>query len=48
MVLFKARLDRPRPHLDDKVLTGWNGLMLAAFSRAARVLPWEDTRARHY
>ena len=29
---------RPRPHLDDKVLTGWNGLMIAAFARAARVL----------
>ena len=29
---------RPRPHLDDKVLTSWNGLMIAAFARAARVL----------
>jgi uncharacterized protein YyaL (SSP411 family) len=47
MALFQARLSRPRPHLDDKVLTGWNGLMLAAFSRAARVLPGEDARARY-
>jgi uncharacterized protein YyaL (SSP411 family) len=46
MTLFQARLSRPRPHLDDKVLTGWNGLMLAAFARAARVLPAPDTRAR--
>ena len=36
--LFQARLSRPRPHLDDKVLTGWNGLMLASFARAGRVL----------
>ena len=33
-----ARLQRPRPHLDDKMLTAWNGLMIAAFARAARVL----------
>ena len=37
--LFDARKTRPRPHLDDKVLTAWNGLMIAAFARAARVLP---------
>jgi uncharacterized protein YyaL (SSP411 family) len=37
-VLFAARAERPRPHLDDKVLTAWNGLMIAAFARAARVL----------
>jgi uncharacterized protein YyaL (SSP411 family) len=36
--LFRARLSRPRPHLDDKVLTAWNGLMIAAFARAARVV----------
>jgi uncharacterized protein YyaL (SSP411 family) len=47
MTLFEARLLRPRPHLDDKVLTGWNGLMLAAFARAARVLPGEEARTRY-
>ncbi len=47
MTLFQARLSRPRPHLDDKVLTGWNGLMLAAFARAGRVLPGADARARY-
>jgi uncharacterized protein YyaL (SSP411 family) len=36
--LFEARAKRPRPHLDDKILTAWNGLMIAAFARAARVL----------
>jgi hypothetical protein len=36
--LFDARATRPRPHLDDKVLTAWNGLMIAAFARAARTL----------
>jgi uncharacterized protein YyaL (SSP411 family) len=36
--LFEVRELRPRPLLDDKVLTAWNGLMIAAFARAARVL----------
>ncbi|MDH4226529.1 MAG: thioredoxin domain-containing protein [Deltaproteobacteria bacterium] len=34
--LFKARLQRVRPFLDDKILTDWNGLMIAAFARASR------------
>jgi uncharacterized protein YyaL (SSP411 family) len=38
-ILFDVRAKRPRPHLDDKVLTSWNGMMIAAFARAARVLP---------
>jgi uncharacterized protein YyaL (SSP411 family) len=33
--LFDARLARRRPHLDDKILTSWNGLMIGAFSRAS-------------
>jgi uncharacterized protein YyaL (SSP411 family) len=37
-VLLERRATRPRPHLDDKILTAWNGLMIAAFARAARVL----------
>ncbi|HYB95585.1 MAG TPA: thioredoxin domain-containing protein, partial [Vicinamibacterales bacterium] len=36
--LFAVREKRPRPQLDDKVLTAWNGLMIAAFARAGRVL----------
>ena len=37
-LLMTRRATRPRPHLDDKVLTAWNGLMIAAFARAARTL----------
>ncbi len=36
--LFEARSKRIRPHLDDKVLTSWNALMIGAMARAARVL----------
>ena len=36
--LFQARERRPKPHLDDKVLVSWNGLMISAFARAFQVL----------
>ena len=35
--LFKAREKRIHPHKDDKILTDWNGLMIAALSKAAQV-----------
>ncbi|MFZ0828197.1 MAG: thioredoxin domain-containing protein, partial [Verrucomicrobiia bacterium] len=34
----EVRAKRIRPHLDDKVLASWNGLMLGAFARASIVL----------
>lgn len=36
--LFAVRAKRPRPHLDDKTITAWNGLMISAFARAYQVL----------
>ena len=36
--LLAKRGLRPRPHLDDKILTAWNGLMIGAFARGAQVL----------
>src|SRR4030095_10469885 len=32
--LFEAREKRAKPHLDDKILTTWNGLMISAFAKA--------------
>jgi len=42
--LFEAREQRVHPGRDEKVLTSWNGLMLAAFAEAARTLNCEDYR----
>jgi uncharacterized protein YyaL (SSP411 family) len=36
--LLEARARRPRPNLDDKVITAWNGLMISAFAQASQVL----------
>ena len=36
--LFAVREKRVHPGKDDKILTDWNGLMIAAFSRGAQVL----------
>jgi uncharacterized protein YyaL (SSP411 family) len=36
--LLALRAKRPRPHLDDKIITAWNGLMISAYARGAQVL----------
>ena len=36
--LFAAREERTRPPRDEKVLAGWNGMMISAYAQAARVL----------
>lgn len=35
--LFSQRKKRVRPHLDDKILTDWNGLLITALAKGARV-----------
>ncbi|MBI2500191.1 MAG: thioredoxin domain-containing protein [Deltaproteobacteria bacterium] len=46
--LRTARLTRPPPYKDDKVLTAWNGLMIAAMAKGHQVLGekryWEAAR----
>jgi uncharacterized protein YyaL (SSP411 family) len=44
VLLFAERERRVKPGLDDKVLAGWNGMMLGAFAEAARVLRRDDYR----
>jgi uncharacterized protein YyaL (SSP411 family) len=47
--LFEVRSRRIWPGRDEKVLTSWNGLMIAAFAQAAQVLDkteYADTAAR--
>lgn len=37
-ILFATREKRIHPHKDDKILTAWNGLMIAAMAKGAQVL----------
>ena len=43
--MLAVRAQRVRPHLDDKILASWNGLMLGAFARAYAVIGDETYRA---
>jgi uncharacterized protein YyaL (SSP411 family) len=38
VVLMEIRSRRPRPHLDDKILTGWNSMMISALAKGAQIL----------
>jgi uncharacterized protein YyaL (SSP411 family) len=40
--LYATRTSRVYPGLDDKILTAWNGMMLASLAEAARVLKRDD------
>lgn len=46
--LYTARAMRIRPGTDDKILTAWNGLMLATFAEAARTLAEVSPQANAY
>ncbi len=41
-LLFETREKRIKPFRDEKVLTAWNGLMLATFAEASAILQSED------
>ena len=40
--LFELRENRVKPDRDEKILTAWNGMMLASFAEAAAILDRED------
>jgi uncharacterized protein YyaL (SSP411 family) len=44
--LLEAREQREKPHLDDKILTSWNGLALAACARAGFVFDRDEYVSR--
>lgn len=44
--LFEVRDRRPKSHLDDKILTSWNGLMITAFAKASQAFGDKRYRER--
>src|SRR5574341_1676620 len=45
--LLAGRASRVRPGTDDKILTAWNGLMLATIAEAARVIEEPDLQNKY-
>ncbi|KAM6317306.1 spermatogenesis-associated protein 20 isoform 1-T1 [Podargus strigoides] len=44
--LSAARAQRPRPHLDTKMLAAWNGLMISGFAQAGAALAEQEYVSR--
>jgi len=44
--LLEVREERPRPRLDDKIITSWNGLLLGGLCDAYRYCGLEDAREK--
>jgi uncharacterized protein len=43
-ILLAKREKRPKPHLDDKILTSWNSLMISAFAKGYNITADEKYR----
>lgn len=37
-ILYNERQKRPKPHVDTKIVTAWNGLMISGFAKSGFVL----------
>lgn len=41
-ILYEERQKRPKPDVDTKIVTSWNGLMISGFARAGFILKDQD------